>query len=73
MTTKEKQNTTKEKQNGLSAAEARAVLAQETELKKAAFVEAYQALCNEYGCEILGSPALTHDGRLTCQLTVQVR
>lgn len=65
--------TSKEKQNGFTADQARAVLEQQDRENRAIFVEAYQDLCNQYGFEIVGSPIFLADGRVGVQLTVRAK
>lgn len=47
------------------------VLKDEQRKRAEAFAEAYAKLCEKHGCEIIGIPVFTNDGRAGVQLQVR--
>lgn len=59
---------TKPKPAAISPEQATAILKVEREKRLGAFREAYQALCEEYKCEIVAQVGITEDGRIGSSL-----
>ena len=63
---------TKSKPAAITPEQATAILkaGQEKALKE--FEVAYLELCKKHGCEIIGRPGITEDGRIGAALTVRI-
>ena len=62
----------KSKPAPISPEQATAILQLEQNKRIKAFEEAYLALCNKHGCDIIARPGITEDGRVGTTLIVRI-